>query len=112
MKKLIFTFILFFTLCSTNSANAFILINEILADPAGDANGDGIISTAQDEFIELLNSSDNPVDLSGWKLSDAIQIRHTFTLGTILSPHSFLVVFGGGSPVLPGINWKVASTGT
>ncbi len=112
MKKLTLVFGLILLLFFANQAHAFVFINEILADPAGDANGDGIISTTQDEFIELLNASGNPVDLSGWTISDAVQTRHTFALGTLLSPYSFFVVFGGGNPSLPGVNWQKASTGT
>ena len=47
-----------------------IMINEILADPApdltGDANGDGERHATEDEFIELVSLSAQPVDLTGW----------------------------------------------
>ena len=41
-------------------AQSPIFINEILADPDatnGDANGDGVVSSTQDEFVELVNVS-------------------------------------------------------
>ena len=48
---------------------ATIVINEILADPAadlaGDANGDGVRGTYDDEFVEIVNSSAGSIDLSG-----------------------------------------------
>jgi hypothetical protein len=77
------------------------LINEVNYDPAsdapGDANGDGTRSPLDDEFIEFFNSG-SALDLSGYTLSDADQIRHTFPQGTILPVNAVLVVFGGGTP--------------
>lgn len=78
------------------------VINEFLADPpegaSGDANGDGTRSTSQDEFVEVVNRSDEPIDLSGFKLSDADATRHLFAEGTILPPREAVVIFGGGRP--------------
>lgn len=97
-------------------AQAFIVINEILADPPpgllGDANADGVGSTTQDEFVEFFNPTTNVIDISGWSLSDAVRTRHIFTSGSIFLPQGILVVFGGGRPQLPDIDWFTASTGT
>ncbi len=79
-----------------------VIISETHADPAsglaGDANGDGSRSATQDEFIELLNPSFSAVDISGWTLSDGLNVRHTFAAGTTLPAREATVVFGGGSP--------------
>jgi hypothetical protein len=79
-----------------------LVINEYLADPpeggAGDANGDGTRSSSSDEFIELLNRSAEPFDVSGFKLLDSDAVRHVFPSGTILPPFEAAVVFGGGTP--------------
>lgn len=79
-----------------------LVINEYLADPpegaAGDANGDGTRSSSADEFIELLNRSADPIELSGYRLLDADQVRHVFAAGTTIPPHEAAVVFGGGAP--------------
>ncbi len=79
-----------------------LVINEYLADPAdglaGDANGDGTRSSASDEFVEILNRSGEPFDISGYKLSDADAVRHVFAAGTIVPPFEAVVVFGGGTP--------------
>jgi len=95
---------------------AFIALNEILADPAtdlsGDANNDGVRDVSDDEFIELVNFGDASVNLSGWYLTDAISTRHVFEANTFLDPYSYLVVFGGSVPVLPGIDWQTASSGS
>jgi lamin tail-like protein/IPT/TIG domain-containing protein len=79
-----------------------LVINEYLADPpegaAGDANGDGTRSTSSDEFVELLNRSGDPFDISGFKLLDSDAVRHVFASGTIIPPFEAVVVFGGGTP--------------
>ena len=104
-----------FTSLVSARAEAFVFITEILADPpaglAGDANGDGVTSSTSDEFIELWNSSDALVDLSGWSLNDALSARHVFASSTLLDAKKFLVVFGGGTSPLD-IFWQPASTGT
>lgn len=77
------------------------LINEVNYDPAsgdaGDANGDGTRDANEDEFIEFFNSGPE-LDLSGYTISDASSLRHTFPSGTILQPNAVLVLFGGGTP--------------
>lgn len=99
-----------------------LVINEFLADPpeglAGDANGDGRRSSSQDEFIEIVNRSNDHVDVSGYKLSDGEAVRHVFASRTIIPPFEAAVVFGGGAPMGAFGNAAenslvfVASTGT
>jgi hypothetical protein len=78
------------------------MINEVLYDPAsgsaGDANGDGTRDPNEDEFIEFFNSGAER-DLTGYTVSDASQLRHTFPAGSILPANGVLVLFGGGTPV-------------
>ena len=83
-----------------------VLINEVLADPAdglaGDANHDGVRSSAEDEFVELL-STGGAVNLSGCTIRTRSPggtnetIRHTFPSGSLLLADEALVVFGGGN---------------
>lgn len=78
-----------------------VVIHEIHADPhpsAGDANGDGSISSTQDEFVELANTTWEEVDISGWTLSDGVGVRHVFAAGTVVPPREAVVVFSGGAP--------------
>jgi hypothetical protein len=83
-----------------------LVINEYLADPPGsaagdligDANGDGARSSSQDEFVEIINRTAEAIDLSGFKLSDADEVRHVFAEGTVVPPFEVVVVFGGGKP--------------
>ena len=79
----------------------FLIINEVLADPAtsvelGDANMDGTRSSSEDEFVELANAGPDTVDLTGWQLGDDEDINFTFPDGYKLAPRELLVVFGGG----------------
>ncbi|MGK0185130.1 MAG: hypothetical protein ACI9R3_000905 [Verrucomicrobiales bacterium] len=77
-----------------------IVVNEVY--PAvdnfnGDANGDGEIVNSLDEFVELVNASSEPYDLSGFTLQDAATVRHTFPEGSVVDPGCAVVVFGGGN---------------
>ena len=79
-----------------------VVMNEIHADPdgtAGDANGDGVVDSADDEFVEFVNVSGAALDLSGWQLADGLSTRHVFPAHTVLPDGCGLVVFGGGQPV-------------
>ena len=76
-------------------ADAAIVINEILADPAADADGDGVVNALKDEFVELANTGATAVSLSNWTIADAIQVRHTFDASANIPGYGFLVVFGG-----------------
>jgi hypothetical protein len=93
------------------------VINEIHADPDatnGDANGDGSTSTTQDEFVELVNVTGSPVDISGWTLADGFGVRHTFPGGTVIPDQCGIVVFGGGTPTgaFGGMTVQTASGGS
>lgn len=92
-----------------------VVLNEILADPPpdpdGDANGDGVRSTSDDEFVEIVNLGVAPVDLAGWSLYDATGLRHEFGAGSMLAAGDFFVVFGGGTPTGIPSGSDVASTG-
>lgn len=82
------------------TGGAAVVINEILADTgAGDANGDGdTSSTSEDEFVEIVNIGVTTLDLSNWKISDALSDRHIFPAGTQLRAGCAILVFGGGEP--------------
>jgi len=84
------------------------VLNEVLYDPPtdtieGDANGDGDRDANDDEFVEFVNSSEDSLDISGYKLFDADRLaintpNHEFPTNTVLSPGQAVVVFGGGTP--------------
>lgn len=90
-----------------------IVINEVLADPgsiaSNDANNDGDTDGSEDEFIELFNTSETDIDLSGFTLSEGAGVRYTFPPGFILPRRSAFVLFGGGTPNVPCLS-DVADT--
>jgi hypothetical protein len=87
-----------------------LVVNECLADPKndpilGDANGDGVVSSSQDEFVEFANVSNEPFDLSGFKFGDDEMITFTFPNGYIVPPKGLVTIFGGGNvQKVPGYN--------
>lgn len=92
-----------------------LVINEIHSDPdgsiLGDANGDGVRDGTDDEFVEFINNGSSALDLSGFEISDEVQVRHVFPSGSIVPAGGFITVFGGGSPTgISGIV-QTASTG-
>jgi endonuclease/exonuclease/phosphatase family metal-dependent hydrolase len=82
-----------------------VFINEVLAnEPGSDTAG---------EFVELVNSGNAAADLSGWKISDAAAVRHTFAAGTALAAGRAIVVYAGASAIPAGLgNAIAASTGS
>ena len=114
MLFFLFLFVIF--LVPARCAYAFIVINEFLSDPPpemlGDANRDGTRSSADDEFIELLNWDNSEISLAGWYIKDSTLTRHIFDVGSILSPYECIVIFGGGAPIGFDVNVGTASSGT
>jgi len=90
-----------------------VVINELLAAPASDVNGDGFAHSTQDEFIEIVNTTTGSLDISSWTISDLAGVRHVFPSGTVLGSQTAVIVFGGGSIVapIPGL-LQTASSGT
>ena len=95
-----------------SSSPALVFINECSYDPTdqgvtNDYNNDGIGDSAEDEFVELYNATDSPVDISGWTLEDnSVTSDNTFTFpeGTVIPGLGYLVVFGGGAPTGFGVD--------
>lgn len=80
-----------------------LVVNEIFANAKDvDANMDGVADQFDDEFIELVNISDKPIDLTDVSLDDddtstgSSGYNFTFPAGTILKPGKAAIVFGGG----------------
>lgn len=75
-----------------------IVLNEFLADPDGDANGDGSTDSDDDEFLEFVNTGTADLDISDWTIEDSNSTTHTFENPTVLKPNQAVLVFGGGTP--------------
>jgi len=81
-----------------------LVINEILPNPRNasgvylDSNEDGVTNVFDDEFIELMNTSTNSLDVAGLWITDLnTNIRRHVFSPRILPPGGSMVVFGGGS---------------
>ncbi len=84
-----------------------VTLNELLPAPRHhDWDGDGA-ANADDEWIELVNNSDNLLDISGWRLwggqlgDDGLPTGWYYSLpaGTTIDPHGFLLVFRKDSDI-------------
>jgi hypothetical protein len=79
-----------------------LIINEVLADPpdgiAGDANQDGIRDSYDDEFIEIINTTSEPLPLNGVSIRVGTSTKYTFSTSAIIPENGCIVVFGGGNP--------------
>ena len=61
------------------------VVNELMLHPMGDPEED-----TREEWIELFNTSDSSIDLSGWQFTKGITF--TFPQGTHISANGFLIV--------------------
>ncbi len=96
-----------------NTSSSSLILNEFLADGdvGGDPNNDGAFGATDDEFVEIVNITVNPIDISGYTVweSNFTTARHTFPAGTVLASYEPIVVFGGGAPAdFSGIQVQVA----
>ena len=71
-------------------------INEILADPVSDWDGDGIANFKDDEWVEIVNVGPTSVVLDDLRLSDASNAFHYGFSGT-LAPGAHRLVVGSAS---------------
>lgn len=71
-----------------------VVINEILADPASDWDGDGAVDFRGDEWVEILNAGAQPVDLGTYGLRDAAGGGPRIVLDGILGPGEIVLVLG------------------
>jgi hypothetical protein len=77
---------------------AQVRINEFLADPARDWDGDGALNSRDDEWVEIINLGESVVDLGGYRLADGEGRpvwRYEFS-GT-LGPGAVRIVYGSDS---------------
>jgi hypothetical protein len=102
--RILFRFFVSVLLCTSalvmyhRAAGAEVVLNEILADPASDWDGDGASNIRDDEWVEILNAGDEPVDLSVYLLADGEEPplwRYGFA--GLLEPGEVRVVYGSES---------------
>lgn len=87
-----------------------VLVNEILADPGFDWDGDGAVSSRDDEWVEIVNAGLVPVDLSSYLLSDGGTSRLLrFGFSGTLAPGGVKLVTGGTSVAWESANGESAT---
>lgn len=72
-------------------------------DEAGDTNGDGVRHTYQDEFVEVANQGEQPIDIGGHFLGDddvPVEKLFRFPDNTVLDTQAVVVLFGGGDTTI------------
>ncbi len=83
---------------------AAIVLNELVAAPARDWNGDGEIDYKNDEWVEILNTGSTAVDLTGLYLKDATGDAYHYGFEGSLEPGETLVVYGSDA-----VAWQAAN---
>lgn len=81
-----------------------IIINEVLADPATDWNGDGTVDAKNDEWIEIRNIATVPINLSDYWLRDSTGESPDFRLSGVADPGEHIVYFGSDA-----VAWQAAN---
>jgi hypothetical protein len=85
------------------SGRAGLLLNEFLAAPARDWDGNGTISTRDDEWVEVVNVGGASVDLAEFFLTDGDTIPRCGFTG-LLGPGQRRLVFGSDA-----VTWERAT---
>ena len=91
-----------FLLVVTDTPYSGLIINEFIPDPNGpddadvDSNNDGTFNSTDDEFVELVNTTTNVLDMENCAIATASGGSHTFS-SVLLQPGGAIVVFGGGT---------------
>lgn len=82
----------------TGSACGSVVINEFMADPASDwspSDGDLVYDSLDDEWLEIYNTGPGSVDITGWRLRDAISDSSwKYGFSGVLEPGEIFVVYG------------------
>lgn len=83
---------------SVESPTGDVIITEIMYtsnsyEPGGDPN-DPEVGGGFDEWVEIYNRSNQPVDISGWNLADEDGFTSPLPAGSTLAPGEVAVIFG------------------
>ncbi len=80
------------------SARAQIVLNELMPDPASDwspTDGNEEYDSLEDEWVEIFNAGSEAIDITGWRLRDAVSDSSwRFGFEGVLEPCEFFVVYG------------------
>jgi Lamin Tail Domain len=92
------------SLGAAQPCSAQLKINEILADPGFDWDGEGTVSSRDDEWVEIVNAGSTPVVLDDYRLTDAASASFRFGFSGTLLPGAVQVVYGSMS-----VAWEAAN---
>jgi hypothetical protein len=106
MMRRVALFLSFLLLGSALASSAQIRVNEILADPGIDWNGDGTVNSKGDEWVEIINAGSTPLDITNYRLGDESGgYAWRFAFSGTLSPGEILLVFGSDA-----VAWQTESS--
>ncbi len=97
----------------TTGLNTFIVINEFMA--SNQISVQDPIDGNYPDWIELYNTANNAVDISGWYLSDNYNnpSKWQFPVNTIIGTNDYLTIWADGDTLQSGLhtNYKLSATG-
>ncbi len=79
---------------AVGTAQAELVINEFLANPGRDWDGDGAVDSRFDEWVEVYNPGPDAVDLSAYWLRDGLDENPNLNLSGALAPGETAVFYG------------------
>ncbi|MBL0317234.1 MAG: gliding motility-associated C-terminal domain-containing protein [Flavobacteriales bacterium] len=97
-----FLFIAVLLAFSVDSISQCIVINEIMINGPGPNDGSGAPYT--EEWIELYNTCDTPVDIGCYVIADG-DFTITIPASTIMAPHAYFVLGSQSSGLTLDLNW-------
>ena len=83
--------------CTEVPVAGSLVINEIMSGPKADTNCDGQFVEKDDEFVEIFNASNVPLQLRDLEVTSNGTTKHTFS-SMCLPAQRAVVVYGGGTP--------------
>ena len=101
MRRFAFAFptalaLVLFLVLSARFCSAQLVINEILASPSIDWNGDNVYTYRDDEWVEVYNNTEGSIVLDGYRLADA-ETTWRYGFSGVLPARGYLVIFGDAS---------------
>jgi hypothetical protein len=97
MKRFVAFLLLFFGALSSlaPAGAAQVKLNEMIADPSSDWDSDGLVNSKLDEWVEIINTSSNTVDLGVYRITDqSAGTAFRFALSGTIAPGQTRVIFG------------------
>jgi hypothetical protein len=104
-------FLTFLLLLAATTAQSQVALNEFLASNSSTIQDPDFQAFA--DWIELHNSSNDPVDISGWWLSDDADMldKWVFPVGSSIPANGFLLVWADGQNTGLHTNYKLSAAG-